>query len=201
LPGTDRRFKTFRELIGQIILKKSKEIFEEIALPNLNAVFRAAFALCGKARDAEDLAQDTFVKAFEHFESFKPGTNCKAWLLRILRNTWIDRLRRQQGRGQILPLEQDLVAEPARPDEIIWSNAEDLVENFSDEQIIKALKQLPDDQRLTLFLIDVEQLGQQEVAEITGVAVGTVKSRTSRARAALKEKLIAYAGRTEKNRS
>jgi len=169
-------------------------------LPHLDVVFRAALALCGRIRDAEDLAQDTFLKAFEHFESFKSGTNCKAWLLRILRNTWIDRLRRDRGRVQIVTLEEELVAEPARANEIVWSNAEDLVANFSDEQMIKALKRLPDDQRLTVFLIDVEQLSQQEVAEITGVAVGTVKSRTSRARVALKEELIAYGGRVEKNR-
>jgi RNA polymerase sigma-70 factor (ECF subfamily) len=68
-----------------------------------------------------------------------------------------------------------------------------LIENFSDEQIIKALSELPEDQRLTLFLTDVEQLSQKEVAQITGVAVGTVKSRASRARAELKNKLSSYA--------
>ncbi len=85
----------------------------------------------------------------------------------------------------------------------VWSDAEDLLENFSDEQVIEALRRLPEDQRLTLFLTDVEQLNQQEVAEITGVPVGTVKSRTSRARSELKSYLLSYAkemGFTGRNR-
>ena len=171
----------------------SSESFEEIALPHLDAVYRAAVAICGRQGEAEDLVQDTFVKAFERFELFKKGTNCKAWLFQILRNTRIDRLRHQKIVGLTLPLEEEIVAAASKGYETVWSNAEDLIENFSDEQIIKALSELPEDQRLTLFLIDVEQLSQKEVAQITGVAVGTVKSRTSRARAELKDKLSFYA--------
>ncbi len=167
--------------------------FEEIALPHLNVVYRAAVAICGHNKEAEDLVQDTFLKAFERFELFEQGTNCKAWLLRILRNTWIDRLRHQKIAGLTLPLEEEIVAETSKDYETVWSNAEDLIENFSDEQIIKALSGLPEDQRLTLFLTDVEQLSQKEVARITDVAVGTVKSRASRARAELKNKLNSYA--------
>jgi RNA polymerase sigma-70 factor (ECF subfamily) len=150
-------------------------------------------AICGRQREAEDLVQDTFLKAFERFELFEKGTNCKAWLLQILRNTWIDRLRHQKIAGPELPLEEEIIAETSKDYETVWSNAGDLIENFSDEQIIKALSELPEDQRLTLFLTDVEQLSQKEVAQITGVAVGTVKSRASRARAELKNKLGSYA--------
>ncbi len=167
--------------------------FKEIALPYLDAVYRAAVALCGQYQEADDLVQDTFLKAFERFGSFQPGTNCRAWLLQILRNTWIDRLRKKKIAGQTLPLEEEIIAERSHDNETIWSNAEDLIENFSDEQVIKALSELPEDQRLTLFLIDVEQLSQKEVAEIMGVATGTVKSRTSRGRAVLKGKLASYA--------
>ncbi len=171
----------------------SSESFEEIALPHLNAVYRAAVAICGRQGEVEDLVQDTFLKAFERFELFEKGTNCKAWLFQILRNTWIDRLRHQKIAGLTLPLEEEIVAESSKDYETVWSNAEDLIENFSDEQIIKALSELPEDQRLTLFLTDVEQLSQKEVARITGVAVGTVKSRASRARMKLKNKLTSYA--------
>jgi RNA polymerase sigma-70 factor (ECF subfamily) len=146
------------------------ETFERIALPYLDAVYRAAVALCGQRHEADDLVQDTFLKAFERFESFKQGTNCKAWLLQILRNIWIDRLRRKKIAGQVLPLEEEIAADPAHEDEIVWSDPEDLIENFSDEQVIRAFSELPEDQRLTLFLIDVEQLSQKEVAQITGVA-------------------------------
>ena len=169
------------------------ETFKEIALPYLDAIYRAAIALCGQRHEADDLVQDTFLKAFERFESFQPDTNCKAWLLKILRNTWIDRLRKKKITGQTLPLEEEIIAEKSHDNETTWSNAEDLIENFSDEQVIKALSGLPEDQRLTLFLIDVEQLTQKEVAEIMGIATGTVKSRTSRGRSVLKGKLVSYA--------
>lgn len=169
------------------------ETFERIALPYLDAVYRGAVALCGRPQEADDLVQDTFLKAFERFELFQQGTNCKAWLLQILRNIWIDRLRRKKIAGRELPLEEEIVADPAHVDEIVWSDPENMIENFSDEQVIRAFSELPEDQRLTLFLIDVEQLSQKEVAQITGVAIGTVKSRTSRGRVILKEKLSSYA--------
>ncbi len=174
-------------------MKTDSGRFEEIALPYLNAVYRAAVAICSHQREADDLVQDTFLKAFEGFELFEQGTNCKAWLLQILRNTWIDRLRHRGIVGRIMPLDKGIVAQTSKDYETVWSNAEDLIENFSDEQIIKALSELPEDQRLTLFLVDVEQLSQKEVAQITDVEVGTVKSRASRARMKLKEKLSSYA--------
>lgn len=172
---------------------EESERFEQIALPNLDSVYRAAVALCGRPSNAEDLTQATFVKALERFETFKPGTNCKAWLFQILRNIWIDQLRHRKVAGGEAPLDEALVAREPLVQEIAWSDAEDLLENFSDEQIIQAMRQLPEDQRLTLFLVDVEQLSHQEVAEITEVAVGTVKSRTSRARSELKRRLAPYA--------
>lgn len=172
-----------------MVLKKSGKSFEEIALPNLNPVYRAAFALCGKSDDADDLVQITFLKAMEKFGSFKSGTNCKAWLLTILRNSWIDQLRHKKYSNHDVQLDENMIDEQSQIEEPTWTNAKDLLENFSDEQIIRALGQLPDDQRLTLFLVDVEQYSQEDVAQITGVAIGTVKSRTSRARGILKQQL------------
>jgi RNA polymerase sigma-70 factor (ECF subfamily) len=180
------------KVVEKLILD-STETFEKVALPHLDVVYRAAVALCGQRHKADDLVQETFLRAFERFESFQLGTNCKAWLLQILRNIWIDQLRKKKIAGQALPLEEQIIAEKSRDNEIVWSNAEDLMENFSDEQVIKALSELPEDQRLTLFLIDVEQLSQRDVAQITGVPAGTVKSRTSRGRAALKGRLTSYA--------
>jgi RNA polymerase sigma-70 factor (ECF subfamily) len=174
-------------------LRKSDQSFEETALPHLDSVYRAAYALCGKANDAEDLTQMTFLKAMEKFGSFKSGTNCKAWLLTILRNSWIDQLRHKKHAAHSVPLDENLLDPQPQAEEPTWTNAEDLLENFTDDQMIKALGQLPDDQRLTLFLVDVEQYSQEDVAQITGVAVGTVKSRTSRARNILKQQLQTYA--------
>ncbi len=160
---------------------------------HLTAVFAAAMAICGRKDTAEDLVQAAFLKAFENFSSFKKGTNCRAWLMRILRNTWVDQLRRSRFAAKQLPLEEEIAAPAPAVAETTWSNAADLLENFSDQQVIDALNRLPQDQRLTLYLIDVEGFSQQEVAEVTEVAVGTVKSRTSRARQSLKKSLEDYA--------
>jgi RNA polymerase sigma-70 factor (ECF subfamily) len=167
--------------------------FEAVALIHLDSVYRTALALCGKKDTAEDLVQTTFVKAFGNFGSFKKGTNCRAWLIRILRNSWFDYLRQQRFRAKEIPLDEDLAEGKSSPDETTWTNARDLLENFSDEQIIKALSRIPDEQRLTVYLVDVEQLSHEEVAEIMEIAVGTVKSRTSRGRATLKRILASYA--------
>lgn len=170
-----------------------REQFDTAALPHLESVYRAAVALCGRRQDADELVQRTFLKAIERFDSFAPGTNCKAWLLRILRNTWFDELRHRRVVGPTVSADDARLAEPDRSGETTWTDARDLLENFSDEQVIKALNELPDDQRLTLYLVDVEELSHEEAAGVLDVAVGTVKSRTSRARAALKERLEAHA--------
>jgi RNA polymerase sigma-70 factor (ECF subfamily) len=167
--------------------------FEKIAMPYLDNVFRTAFALCGRRDEADDLVQATFLKAFGQFGSYRPGTNCRAWLLRILRNSWIDRLRHRKVVGTELQVEKFPLAAPESVEETHWTNAQDIMESFADEQIIDALGELPEAQRLVVFLVDVEQTPVEEVAEILGVAVGTVKSRASRARAKLKTRLMAHA--------
>ncbi len=168
--------------------------FEEIAVPYTDAVYRAAIALTGGNRErAEDLVQVTFLKAMERFRSFEAGTNIRAWLLRILRNTWIDELRHRRVAGPEVPVDEHLLGSPEVNPETAWSNAEDLLDNFADHEVIEALSELPEDQRMTLYLSDVEGLSQEDVAEVMDVPVGTVKSRTFRARAALKERLEAYA--------
>jgi RNA polymerase sigma-70 factor (ECF subfamily) len=174
-------------------LKNLVKRFEKIALPHLNAVYRAAVALCGNPNKADDLVQTTYLKALQKFSSFKTGTNCRAWLLTILRNHWIDELRHKKCDLNSVHFDETIAEkEPSEAQEALWTNADDLLENFSDEQIIKALGRLSDEQRLTLFLIDVEQYSQEDVAQITDVALGTVKSRTSRARAVLRRELKNY---------
>lgn len=173
-------------------MKKDIDSFKEIALPHFDSVYRAAVVLCRNREAAEDLTQATFLRAFERFDKFRKGTNCKAWLLSIMRNMWIDQVRHESTIGQVLSLDENIVADE-KQEETKYTNSEDLLANFSDEQIIKALKSLPEEQRLALFLSDVEQLSQKEVAEIMNIAVGTVKSRTSRAREALKKRLFYYA--------
>lgn len=162
-------------------------------MPHLNAVYRAAFALSGEPETADDLAQATFMKAYEQFDTFRKGTNCKAWLLCILRNKWIDEVRHRHVVGSVASIDETLIADQPQNEALKYENTQELLENFSDEQVIKALKSLPEEQRLTLFLVDVEQLTHEEAAEVLNVPVGTVKSRTSRARANLKTELFSHA--------
>jgi RNA polymerase sigma-70 factor (ECF subfamily) len=167
--------------------------FERVALPCLDSVYRTAMVLSGKNDRADDLVQQTFLKALAQFGSFRRGSNCRAWLLKILRNTWIDGLRRLKVAGVTVPIEEAVVAGEPEPDQTKWSNVGDILENFSDEKVIEALRQLPADQRLALYLVDVEGMPHDEVADVLGVAGGTIKSRTSRARAQLRDKLADHA--------
>ncbi len=169
-----------------------RERFESLAMPQIDAVYRAALALCGRADQADDLVQTTYLKAWEKFRSFREGTNCNAWLMRILRNSWIDQLRRQ-GLVNFLPLDEEAPLADRHPQEDLGAPQDDLLEKFSDPRVIEALGQLPPDQRLALLLVDVERMDHQEVADVLELPVGTVKSRTSRARTALREKLLAHA--------
>lgn len=149
--------------------------------------------MSGNRDRADDLTQTVFLKAFEQFRSFKTGTNCKAWLLSILRNKWFDELRHQKVVGNVIPIDESLIAAYPQDTEVMFTHEKDLLENFSDEQLIDALKTLPDEQRFTLFLVDVEQLSHEEAARVLKVPVGTVKSRVSRARTNLKMKLLSHA--------
>ncbi|MDK1032183.1 MAG: sigma-70 family RNA polymerase sigma factor [Planctomycetia bacterium] len=171
----------------------SRDDFEKAALPHIESIFRGAFALCGRQEEAGDLVQATFLKALRSFDSFRPGTNCRAWLMRILRNTWIDELRHKRTVGTVVPIDEIQVAGPVPEQHTPWSNPEDILESFSDAQVIKALKELPPEQRFALFLSDVEGLSSKEVARITGARTATVRSRSHRARMALRARLLAHA--------
>lgn len=167
--------------------------FEAAAMPHLDGVLRAALALCGDSDRAEDLVQETYLKALSRFASFRRGTNCKAWLVRILRNAWIDRLRHRKVAGPAVALDEQTLAGCDDEGDAPWTDAADVLEMFGDEQVIAALQTLNDDQRLALVLVDVEGMAHEDVAEILGVACGTVKSRTSRARAKLRTLLRQHA--------
>jgi len=167
--------------------------FESEALGHLDTVYRVAWSLCRQKDEAEDLVQATYLKALQKFDTYRPGGSCKAWLLKILRNTWFDELRHRKVVGPSMQAEEMPLAGPDEGERLAWTDAADLLENFSDQQVIEALRELPETQRLALFLADVEQMPLEEVADVMGVPVGTIKSRTSRARAVLKGKLQAHA--------
>ena len=167
--------------------------FEQDAVPYLNQLYGAAMRLTRNPQDAEDLVQESFAKAFSAFHQFKPGTNLKAWLYRILNNTFISNYRKKQRR----PLEadageaedwQEFRASTHQSTGFVSAEMEAL-ENLPNEEIREALEQLPEGQRMALVLVDMHGLSVAEAAQILEVAEGTVKSRCARGRAAMAQLL------------
>jgi len=155
---------------------------------------RNALILTGNQADAEDLAQEVLLKAFRAIDQYRDGSNMMAWLMAILRNCRIDRLRAAGVRPRDVSLEQ-LELDPAAPPaaESSWQSPQEALAAFSDQQVIQALGALPEDIRWTLLLVDVQDWPQQDAAQLLGVPVGTIKSRLHRGRAMLREALLPLA--------
>jgi RNA polymerase sigma-70 factor (ECF subfamily) len=166
--------------------------FEEEALPHLDTVYRVALRLSGNETQAEDLAQETMLKAFRSWHQYRPGTNVRAWLLTILRHTFINEYRKAKRTGvevDVTHIEPFTVFEHVQDPDPEGTFFSQLV----DEEILRAIDRLPDEFRETLVLSDVEGLPYAEIAKVTEVPVGTVKSRLFRARQALQKELYDYA--------
>jgi RNA polymerase sigma-70 factor (ECF subfamily) len=171
---------------------EKREAFEQEALPHLDAVYRVALRLAGDAAQADDLTQETMLKAYRAWHQYKPGTNIRAWLLTILRHTFINEYRRKKH-----------LAATVDVDEVesftVFADVQEVdpegrfFDRIVDDEVLRAIDRLPEEFRETLVLSDVEGLSYGEIAEVTGVPVGTVKSRLFRARQALQRQLYDYA--------
>jgi RNA polymerase sigma-70 factor (ECF subfamily) len=173
----------------------ANERFYRLVWPLRADVLRVARILCRNEADADDLAQQTMLKAFAAIDSFRHGTDARAWLMRILRNARVDRIRADARRGHDRSLdviEIDVVAPEVETEEF-GGDPRQVLDAFSDRQVIEALQQLPEEIRFTLLLVDVEQLDHREAAEILEVPVGTIKSRAHRGRAMLRKALLPLA--------
>jgi RNA polymerase sigma-70 factor (ECF subfamily) len=166
--------------------------FEAEALPLLNGMYSAAFRLTRNAADAEDLVQETFLRAYRSFHQFEEGTNLKAWLYRILTNTFINNYRKRQREPQTVSDEEVedwyLYSRMARGGAEPSAEAT-VLESLPDEDVQEALSSLPEQFRVAVLLADVEGFSYKEIAEITGVPIGTVMSRLHRGRRALEKRL------------
>lgn len=170
-------------------------LFERELVPHMATVRSVALRLCRDPDDADDLVQETYLKAFRFLERFTPGTNAKAWLLTILKNTFINKYRTDQRSGQTISYEEvEEFYESLRPDEVPSSNVLELqFEQLLDDEVLAALDSLPDEFRTVVILCDIEELTYEEAAEFLGCPIGTVRSRLHRARAALAKRLVEYA--------
>ena len=164
--------------------------FEEEALALADQVYNVARRLVSSREEAEDLMQETYARAFRSWRSFEPGTNLRAWLLRILTNLNIDRGRRAQRTPAMQPLEEGdyflynrLEAETGDQDE------ERIVERLSQDGIVDALSAVPHDFRDTIVLVDIGDFSYQDAAQILDIPIGTVMSRLHRGRRILKQQL------------
>ncbi|MDO5720527.1 MAG: sigma-70 family RNA polymerase sigma factor [Actinomycetaceae bacterium] len=173
--------------------------FEEEALPLLDQLYGAAMRMTRNTQDAEDLLQDTYARAFSSFHTFKPGTNLKAWMYRILKNTFINTYRKKQRR----PLQSDddtvedwQLYEASQHDATGLRSAEaEALDALPNETVQAALEALPDEYREAVLLADVEGFSYKEIAQIMDTPVGTVMSRIHRGRARLRKSLAEYARR------
>lgn len=152
--------------------------------PHRAVVLRTAKYLTHSDTDAEDLAQDSMLKAFRALDSLGEHTNSRAWLLTILRNTHIDRIRARTDNVSLDQLECDIADDSSQPaaSTALKHDPEELLESFSDREIVQALRELPREIRWTLLLVDVEGLPDDQAAQILQIPVGTVKSRLHRGR-------------------
>jgi RNA polymerase sigma-70 factor (ECF subfamily) len=174
-----------------------RALFEEQALPFLDQLYGAAMRMTKNPADAQDLVQETFVKAYAAFGQFTQGTNLKAWLYRILTNTYINIYRKKQRepyQGTIDDLEDwQLGGAESRTASASRSAEAEAIDRMPDSAVKDALQAIPEDFRLAVYLADVEGFAYQEIADIMKSPIGTVMSRLHRGRRLLRDLLADYA--------
>jgi len=178
-------------------LEQRRREFEALALEHMCALYNTALKLTRNELDAEDLVQETYLKAFRFFDKFQRGTNFKAWIFKILMNSFINKYRKDSRAPQRVEfdkveyfLEHDASEEPTK---FRGTYDESLYSDLFDDVIQEALDRLPEDFRTVVLLSDIEGFSYKEIAQIVGCPLGTVMSRLSRGRHLLRRQLAGYA--------
>jgi RNA polymerase sigma-70 factor (ECF subfamily) len=176
------------------LTSEDKHRFEEEALPLLDSLYAGALRMTRNPADAEDLVQDTMVRAYRAFNRFEPGTNLKAWLFRIMTNAYINTYRKKQREPQKVSQDDveefDLYQELKNRNPEYEATPETLVlDSLVDSDILEAIDELPEQFRMAVVLSDIEGFSYAEMAEIMDVPMGTVMSRLHRGRKALQKRL------------
>lgn len=174
-----------------IQMVKSRKEFEDIALQHMDAIYSAALRMAKDETEAEDLVQDTYLRAYRFFDRFRPGTSVKAWLFKILKNTFINNFKKQAKTPEHVNFDrlkqsEDELTNPNDPEE-------ELLYRFFSDEFTRAIDALPEEFRLVIFLSDVQGFSYKEIAKIVGCPIGTVMSRLHRGRKLLRKSLRKYA--------
>ncbi|MEX0994337.1 MAG: sigma-70 family RNA polymerase sigma factor [Balneolaceae bacterium] len=174
---------------------RKQEDFDEEIIPHLDALYNFALRLTTDPNDAEDLVQDTIVKAYRFFDSYEKGTNAKAWLFRILKNSYINNYRKKSKKPQQVDYDEvSTFYETIRAERTDTSDLEDkMFRELIDDDISNALEEIPEDFRTVVLLCDVEDFTYEEIANMLDVPIGTIRSRLHRGRNLLKAQLMDYA--------
>jgi RNA polymerase sigma-70 factor (ECF subfamily) len=193
----------FRDMPADLQIKDAgrtvddRAAFEAAAMPHLDALYNTAYRMARNAEDAEDLVQETFLKGYRSYAQFTPGTNLKAWLFKILKNTFINEYRRKQAaprKSDFAEIEDAFESQLAPEAAGQMKNPEEeALANAFDEDVQRALDLLPADYRMAVLLADIEGFSYREIAEILEIPVGTVMSRLYRGRKLLEEAMLRYA--------
>lgn len=176
-------------------LEQRRKDFEVEAMPHLAALHNFALRLCRDPDDAADLVQETMLKAFRFFDKFERGTNCKAWLFRILKNSYINRYRKTSKEPDTVGYDvvEDFYETIRDPNIAASAPEEEVFANAMDDEVAKAIEELPEEFRTVVILCDIEHFTYEEIAEFVDCPIGTVRSRLHRARKMLAARLYDYA--------
>lgn len=170
--------------------------FEAAAMPFVDALYNTAFRMTRNAEDAEDLVQETYLKAYKYYDKFSEGTNFKAWLFKIMKNTFINNYRKRQQappQSDFADIEESFESQVREDAQRIKDPEEVLLEDVLDEDLQRAIDDLPPDYRMVVLLADLEGFSYKEIADILEVPVGTVMSRLYRGRRLLEAAMLKYA--------
>lgn len=183
------------EQISEEQLKQRKKDFDAEAMPHMNLLHNYAYKITGNQLDADDLLQETFLRAFRFFDKFEKGTNCKAWLFRIMKNLFINKYRKNQKEpGKVDYGEIENFFDNIRSEKLDSTDLQEKVfSNLLDDDMTNALNSLQDDFKTVVILCDLEGLSYEEIADFVQCPIGTVRSRLHRGRKMLQQKLYDYA--------
>ena len=171
--------------------------FEAAAMPFVDALYNTAYRMTRNSEDAEDLVQETYLKAYRYYDKFEEGTNFKAWLFKIMKNTFINNYRKRQqapALSDFADIEESFESQVSEETARQTKNPEEeFLENVLDEDVQRALDELPPDYRMVVILADLEGFAYKEIADILEVPVGTVMSRLYRGRRLLEKEMLMFA--------